>query len=697
MLRPYIERLPSNRCDAPYPPQLHPPPPHNESTREGWRPFALRPLYLSIIAAVMLLMFVTLEALRRYTDQYGGLVLMQATDDVSGLQSFAYNYIPIIVALILVVMWSFIDFDVLRLEPYFQLSRPEGAPASVLFINYNFGQTVITPLTSAKRGHWVVLLVSFLSLLIRMILPALQSTLLELREVTVITDQEMKTWPTLVDLNTQARWISNQEDTGLDAESDFGADDSSSVRRGRSSHYAVAPVEIPREDRRETTVWTVNQTVYWVDSACHDVFTNDSLTVAINRTDPEVPRLEWNVSDVQLEHLDAAPRDCTLDFTYDSIFFPTTDFLQVRYWEPTQSNRTLESDDGRRAFTAHGCNPFDMYGVLISVNATAGGAEAISQLGSQYTSSATMFACNVEYRRAEAAVSMHANSSITGIEVYNQTIQSLNRTEFNLEEFRGLLAHRAPYTSDIIFMQYNQTMGDRTITELPVVSQDMGDIDPVLVLDTSTPMGRDEFKDKVMRGTRQTFILMMSRLFNPDVPPAVVPALQLTRQVAIAVVDFAAMGSEIILALGVLMTLTMVYFYRTRDNIMQGDPGSIGAMCSMVTDVLSPTNILADPASDFHQFSTRQLRLHLRNYRLYWHDGPMGRRVDIVTTDGRSSQYLILRLDFIAQFNSNHQQDPPSALAIRFGPASILDHTSLSYPSSLSSSFSWLPSSLSCP
>ncbi|PLB47379.1 hypothetical protein P170DRAFT_240030 [Aspergillus steynii IBT 23096] len=625
--RPVIERLPSNRSDASYPPQ-------NGPVKEGWRPFALRPLYLTLIAAAMLLMFVTIETLRRYTDQYGGLVLMQATDEVSSVQSFAYNYVPIIVALILVILWSFIDFDVLRLEPYFQLSRPEGAPASVLFINYNFGQTVITPLTSAKRGHWIVLLVSFLSLFIRMILPALQSTLLELREVTVITDQEMKTWPTLVDLDTQGRWISSQEDTGFDTESDFGSDDSSTVRRGRSSHYAVAPVEIPREDRRETTVWTVNQTVYWVQSACHDVFTNDSLTVAINKTDPELPRLEWSVTGVQLEHLDAAPRDCTLDFSYDSIFFPATDFLQVRYWEPVQSNRTLKSEDGRRAFTARGCNPFDLYGVLISVNATEGEADALTQLGPQYTSSATMFACNVDYRRAEAAVSMHANSSITGIQLYNETIRSLNDTEFNLEEFRGLLAHRAPYTSDIVFMQYNRTMGDRTITELPVVSQDMGDIDPVLVLDTSTVMGQDEFQDKVTRGARQTFILTMSRLFNPDVPPTVMPALRLTKQVAIAVVDFAAMGSEVILALGVLMTLTMVYFYRTRDNIMQGDPGSIGAMCSMVTDVLSPTNVLADPASDFHQFSTRQLRMHLRNYRLYWHDGPTGRRVDLVTTDG---------------------------------------------------------------
>lgn len=75
-----------------------------------------------------------LEGLRRYTVLYGGLVFLEATEEVSSAQSFAYNYIPIIVALILVTLWSLVDFDVLRLEPYFQLARPEGVPASVVFI-----------------------------------------------------------------------------------------------------------------------------------------------------------------------------------------------------------------------------------------------------------------------------------------------------------------------------------------------------------------------------------------------------------------------------------------------------------------------------------------------------------------------------------------------------------------------------------
>src|SRR5699024_2144537 len=101
------------------------------------------------------------------------------------------------------------------------------------------------------------------------------------------------------------------------------------------------------------------QTVYWVQSACHDVFANDSLTVTVNQTDPRMPRLRWDVTGVRLDHLDAASRDCTVDFSFDSIFFPTTDFLQVRYWEPVQPNRTREADDGRRAFAARGCDPFD--------------------------------------------------------------------------------------------------------------------------------------------------------------------------------------------------------------------------------------------------------------------------------------------------------------------------------------------------
>lgn len=125
----------------------------------------------------MFVLLLAVETLRQFTNRYGGLAFFRDTAHVSGLQSFGYNYVPIVIALVLVIFWSIIDFDVLRLEPYFQLSRPEGAPANVLFINYNFGQTLLTPILSAQRRHWIVLLVCLVTVMIRLFLPALQSTL----------------------------------------------------------------------------------------------------------------------------------------------------------------------------------------------------------------------------------------------------------------------------------------------------------------------------------------------------------------------------------------------------------------------------------------------------------------------------------------------------------------------------------------
>ncbi|KAE8419560.1 hypothetical protein BDV36DRAFT_134525 [Aspergillus pseudocaelatus] len=604
------------------------------SQPKGWRPFTLRPIYLTFLACLMFLMLLIVEGLRRYTMWYGGLVFLEATEEVSSLQSFAYNYIPIIVALILVTLWSLVDFDVLRLEPYFQLARPEGVPASVLFINYNFGQTFVTPFLSAKRGHWVALLVSIVTVLIRMFLPALQSTLLELREVTVISNEQMKTWPELVDLGTQANWIAAQERSSFDSINSAMASTTNSLQKSRSPDFAVPPVQIPTNDRRESTLWKVNQTIFWSQLSCHDLAANDALPVTINQTDVEHPILSWNVTGLPL--VNGTNQDCSLDFQYDSIFYPETDFLQVRYWEPVWTTDTFDSGEVRKAFRPHGCDPFDLYGVLLSVNATTAPADAISSLGSQYISSATMFACDIEYRKATAEVCMHANSSITSVRVIANTTANLTSQEFNVDEFQGLLSHRAPYTSDIIFMQYNDTMGDLTVTELPVISQDMDDLEPMPVLDTATVMEQGEFEEKTKRVVIQAFVMTMGRLFNPDIPPTTVSAVRFAHQVTIAVVSFAATLSEAILFSSTLVALALLYFYQRRPNILQSDPGSIGAMCSMVTDLFSPSNILGNAQSDYHQLSTRQLRMLLRNYRLYWQEGPMGRRVELISVDGES-------------------------------------------------------------
>ncbi|KAF7183669.1 hypothetical protein CNMCM7691_004019 [Aspergillus felis] len=601
----------------------------------GWRPLALRPTYLSILGLLMLTMLAVLEALRRYTDRYGGLVFYQDTSNLSSAADFAYNYVPVIAALILVTLWSFIDFDVLRLEPYFQLSRPEGTPATTLFINYNFGQSFLTPLTSAKRGHWVVLLVSVLTVLMRIFLPALQSAVFELREISILSDETMRTWPDLVDLPSQAQWITAQENKNWDFSA--LASGGSYLQKTRSAKYAVPPVEIPTDDFQESTVWTLNQTIYWSEISCQDVMVNHNLEVTANGTTDGLPIISWNVTGVQLQQPGQDHQQCTLDFQYSNIFFPSSNYVQIRYWEPVWTDNTFQS------FTTNGCKPFDLYGILIAVNATRAAdhdADDMSLSEVTFASSATLFACSIDYRKADAKLRLHANSSITSVDIYPGTTTNLTDAQFNIDEFQGFLSHRAPYTSDMLFFRINETSGQREVTELPVISQEIGDLEPVIVLESSDVMTKEEFESKVTRGVRQTFLLTMGRLFNLDEAPAVVPATRLTRQVALAVVDFAALWSEVILGLGVVITVGLLHVYKNRENVLQSDPCSVAAMCSIVTDLFGPSNILADPRFEFHQYSTRQLRRLLRDCWLRWEPGPgpNGRRLAIVTSDGSPIQ-----------------------------------------------------------
>ncbi|ODM20231.1 hypothetical protein SI65_03284 [Aspergillus cristatus] len=602
---------------------------HGYHRSQGWRPISLRPLYLLFVAVLMFVMFLAIEILRRYSEWNGGLIYFKDTASVSHIQSFAYNYVPIIVALVLVTFWSFVEFDVLRLEPYFQLSRPEGAPATVLFINYNFGQSVITPITSARRGHWVVLCVSLFTMLMRMSLPALHSTLFELREVTLLSDETMHGWPNLVDLHTQATWMASQATNNFDSVVSSNDD----LQRSRSTKYAVAPVEIPGVDQRESTVWTMNQTIYWAEPICQDVVVNEKVSVVVDGSQ-EDPTVSWNVTGVPLVKDGATIHDCKLDFNYSSVLFAMTDKLQVRYWEPVSANTSLSSNVAtKKAFTARGCDPFDLYGVLLGVNASSDAVSAPTQ----YTSSASIFACDIKYNKAEAEVSMHANSSITSITIHNGTTRELTPQQFNVPDFQDLLSERAPYTSDLLYIRINETSGDTTVTELPVISQQLGDMEPVLILDTSSVMSPEEFESKVVRGVKQTFVLTMGRLFNPDEKPTIIHATRLSNQVAIATVGFAAFWSEVVLAAGTVISLLLVYIYHRRPNIMQSDPGPISAMCSMVADVFSPSNILTDSRYDLHQFSTRQLRRILRNSRIHWQDGPTGKRLEIRPSEDDAS------------------------------------------------------------
>ena len=67
--------------------------------------------------------------------------------------AFCYRYLPQMIVVALGVGWAAVGLDVKRLEPYFQLSKPEGVTASnSIFLHYPFGFVAFVPINAARRG-----------------------------------------------------------------------------------------------------------------------------------------------------------------------------------------------------------------------------------------------------------------------------------------------------------------------------------------------------------------------------------------------------------------------------------------------------------------------------------------------------------------------------------------------------------------
>ncbi|KAL8673201.1 MAG: hypothetical protein Q9168_002353 [Polycauliona sp. 1 TL-2023] len=131
----------------------------------SWKPVTLRPPFLLGIVVVTLVFIALLEYLSQRSRLDGGIAF--TTGEFSTAVSFAYLYLPTMIAVLYSILWSWIDLDTKRLEPYFQLSRPEGADRmNSLALNYPFDFVAYAPLKALRRRHWAVVFAGLSTMLI---------------------------------------------------------------------------------------------------------------------------------------------------------------------------------------------------------------------------------------------------------------------------------------------------------------------------------------------------------------------------------------------------------------------------------------------------------------------------------------------------------------------------------------------------
>jgi hypothetical protein len=137
----------------------------------NWRPFSMQWPYLTMLIFLSIALAAMQEILfRRYKDD--PVLRFTSPTDVDGGIYFTIRFGPTMIAVVFGVLWQFTDFEVRRLEAYFQMSKPGGALASEsINVDYVTSFSYLRPFRALKVGHYAVALSSFASTLAVSLVP----------------------------------------------------------------------------------------------------------------------------------------------------------------------------------------------------------------------------------------------------------------------------------------------------------------------------------------------------------------------------------------------------------------------------------------------------------------------------------------------------------------------------------------------
>ncbi|KAK5993470.1 hypothetical protein PT974_06901 [Cladobotryum mycophilum] len=151
----------------------------NGQSQQGWMPLSSKALVLLPLAILTLLIGVIIEVLAQRSQANGGLALSPTQKDIPTYAMVGYLYGPNIVAVLYSTIWSWVDLDAKRMQPWFELSKPSGATAvDSIFLTYPYDFVATVPINAAKKRHWPVFMTGTATVLILWLITPLQSAIL---------------------------------------------------------------------------------------------------------------------------------------------------------------------------------------------------------------------------------------------------------------------------------------------------------------------------------------------------------------------------------------------------------------------------------------------------------------------------------------------------------------------------------------
>ncbi|KAK1970438.1 hypothetical protein LY78DRAFT_255369 [Colletotrichum sublineola] len=122
----------------------------------NWKPFPMRWPYLTGLISLSIALAIMVELLFQRSRAHP-LVRFQSPAEVPALEYFAIKFLPTILSVVYGVLWQVTDFEVKRLEAYYQLSKEGGAlAAESLNVDYVTSLSWLRPIRAIKLRHFAV-------------------------------------------------------------------------------------------------------------------------------------------------------------------------------------------------------------------------------------------------------------------------------------------------------------------------------------------------------------------------------------------------------------------------------------------------------------------------------------------------------------------------------------------------------------
>lgn len=117
-----------------------------------WRPRSLSASVLVPLISYTILLMVALAVLQRKSNRDGGILFADSVEDMPFSYIFIQNYLPTIAAVLYNTICVWIDLDIKRLEPWYNLSQKAGANGeNSVLLDYPAEFLPLVPLKSMKN------------------------------------------------------------------------------------------------------------------------------------------------------------------------------------------------------------------------------------------------------------------------------------------------------------------------------------------------------------------------------------------------------------------------------------------------------------------------------------------------------------------------------------------------------------------